>query len=65
MNVQTPNSKLNVDEPLKAIKVIDFLFFLVLIIINSSWLLVYLTAIALKAAAENDADLKPYLHNSL
>ncbi len=60
---QTINSKLNIDEPLKAIKVID------LLLINrhhGSWLLAYLHAIALKAA-ESDADLTCILfsHNSL
>ncbi len=58
---QTLNSKLNIDEPLKAIKVIDFLFFFFCSWINrhhSSWLLAYCPAIALKAAAaESDADL--------
>ncbi len=51
---QTLNSKLNIDEPLKAKKVIDFLFFLFCSWINrhhSSWVLAYLPAIALKAAA--------------
>ncbi len=33
---QTLNSKLNIDEPLKAIKVIDFLFFLGLIDITAA-----------------------------
>ncbi len=51
---QTLNSKLNIDEALKAIKVIDFLFFFLCSWINrhhSSWLLADLPAIALKAAA--------------
>ncbi len=50
---QALNSKLNIDEPLKAIKVIDFLFYLF-----CSWSIditaagyYYLPAIALKAAA--------------
>ncbi len=50
---QTLNSKLNIDEPLKAIKVIDFLFFsfvLGLIDITAAGYY-YLPAIALKAAA--------------
>ncbi len=50
---QTLNSELNVDEPLKAIKVIDFLFFsfvLGLIDITATGYY-YLPAIALKAAA--------------
>ncbi len=56
---QTPNSKLNIDEPLKAIKVIDFLFF--------AYVLGLIDIIALKAAAEHDADLTCILfsHNSL
>ncbi len=67
---QTLNSKLNIDEPLKAIKVIDFLFFFCSCINrhHSSWLLAYLPAIALKAAAaESDMDLTRILfsHNSL
>ncbi len=50
---QTLNSKLNIDEPVKAIKVIDFLFFsfvLGLIDITAAGYY-YLPAIALKAAA--------------
>ncbi len=51
---QTLKSKLNIDEPLKAIKVIDFLFFfsfvLGLIDITAAGYY-YLPAIALKAAA--------------
>ncbi len=52
---QPLNSKLNIDEPLKTIKCIDFLFFsFVLGLIDycycSSWILAYLPAIALKAA---------------
>ncbi len=66
---QTRNSKLNVDEPLKAIKVIDFLFFsfvLGLIDITAAGYY-YLPAIALKAAAESDTDLTciVFSHNSL
>ncbi len=67
---QTLNSKLNIDEPLKAIKVIDFLFFsfvLGLIDITAAGYY-YLPAIVLKAAAaESDADLTCILlsHNSL
>ncbi len=59
---QTLNDKLNIDEPLKAIKVIDFLFFLFYFWINrrhSSWLLAYLPASALKAAAERDVYISP------
>ncbi len=50
MNInQTLNSKLNIDIiPLKAIKVIDFLFFLIDITAAGYY---YLPAIALKAAA--------------
>ncbi len=67
---QKLNSKINIDEPLKAIKVIDFHFFFFCSWINrhhSSWLLAYLPAIALKPAAEGDADLTRILfsHNSL
>ncbi len=66
---QTLNSKLNIDEPLKAIKVIDFLFFFCSWINrhHSSWLLACLPAIALKAAVESDTDLTCILfsHNSL
>ncbi len=67
---QTLNSKLNKDEPLKAIKVIDFLFFVCSWINkhHSSWLLAYLPAITLKAAAaESDTDLTRivFSHNSL
>ncbi len=54
---KTLNSKLNIVEPLKAIKVIDFLFCSWINRHHSSWLLAYLPAIALKAAAERDADL--------
>ncbi len=68
---QTLNSKLNIDEPLKAIKVIDFLFFfffvLGLIDITAAGYY-YLPAIPLKvAAAESDADLTCIIfsHNSL
>ncbi len=66
---QTLNSKLNIDEPLKAIQVIDFLFLFCCSWINrhhGSWLLAYLPAIALKAAAECDVDLSCILfsHNS-
>ncbi len=46
---QTLNSKLNIDEPLKAIKVIDFLFFGLIDITAAGYY--YLPAIALKAAA--------------
>ncbi len=65
---QTINSKLNKDEPLKGITVIDFLFCPWITRHHSSWLLAYLPAIALKAAAaERDADLTLILfsHNSL
>ncbi len=48
---QTLHSKLNIDEPLKAINVIDFFFFSWINRHHSSWLLAYLPAIALKAAA--------------
>ncbi len=49
---QTLNSKLNIDEPLKAIKVIDFLFSFVLGLIDITAAgYYYLPAIALKAAA--------------
>ncbi len=54
---QTLHSKLNIDEPFKAVQVIDFRFFSFCSCINrhhSSWLLAYLPAIALKAAAECD-----------
>ncbi len=54
---QTLNSKFNIDEPLKAIKCIDFLFCSWINRHRSCWLLAYLPAIALKAAAECDADL--------
>ncbi len=62
---QTLNPKLKLDELLKALKVIDFLFFFSFCF--SSWLLAYLPAIALKAAAESDLDLtrKLFPHNSL
>ncbi len=50
---QTLNSKLNIDEPLKAIKVIDFLFFLFFVLglidITAAGYY-YFPAIALKAA---------------
>ncbi len=68
---QTLNSKLNIDEPVKAIKVIDFQtsssFSFVINRHHSCWLLAYLPAIALKAAAECDTDLTCILfsHNSL
>ncbi len=67
---QTLNSKLNIDESLKAIKVIDFLFFFCSWINrhHSSLLLAYCPAIALKAAAvKSDMDLTCILfsHNSL
>ncbi len=65
---QTINSKLNIDEPLKAIKVIDFLFCSCINGHHSRWLFAYLPASALKAAAaERDADLTCILfsHNSL
>ncbi len=49
---QTLNSKLNIDEPLKAIKVIDFLFSFVLGLIDITAAGFYFCpAIALKAAA--------------
>ncbi len=55
---QTLNSKLNIDEPLKAIKVINSCFFCSWINRHhSSWLLAYLPVIALKAAAKCDTDL--------
>ncbi len=55
---QTLNSKLYIDEPLKAIQVIDFFFCSCINGHHSLWLLAYLPAIALKAAAaERDADL--------
>ncbi len=66
---QTLNSKLNIDEPLKAIKYMISSFFFCSWINRHhiSWLLPYLPAIALKAAAESDADLTCILfsHNSL
>ncbi len=67
---QKLNSKLNIDKPLEAIKVIDSLFFsfvLGLIDITAAGNY-HLPAIALKAAAaESDADLTCILfsHNSL
>ncbi len=53
---QKQNSKINIDEPLKAIKVIHFLFFSFV-----------LGLIDITAAAEGDADLTRILfsHNSL
>ncbi len=49
---QTLNSKLNIDKPLKAIKVIDFLFFFFFGLIDVTAAgYYYLPAIALKAAA--------------
>ncbi len=66
---QTLTSKLNIDEPLKAIKYMISSFFFCSWINrhHSSWLLAYLPAIALKAAAESDVDLTCILfsHNSL
>ncbi len=56
---QTLYSKWSIDEPLKAIQVIDFLFFFFFSSwINrhhSRWLLAYLPVTAFKAAAEGDA----------
>ncbi len=58
MNSFSNNSKLNINEPLKAIKLLISSFVRALIDIDhSSWLLVDLPAIALKAAAERDMHL--------